>query len=213
MTEDKNNNDKSKNFLIDEDEKDVQKRIDLNKNHNSSENVKNPWLEKVKEEEEEEENNHNNSTNNNLKNNNSSYKNFFILIIIIVIGIGIYIYNSNDNISNTNKISNLNNSSEFNYNLEILFPNIDYELEFKWNNNIYEANLFNLTNNKVIKEIEFHYKSGVCEETKNNEDNWYYEKFNIFLGPNKSKILKIKHAKTKVSVYEDWCIGELVGSN
>ena len=209
MTEHKNNNDKLKDFLIDEDEKDVQKRIDLNDNDNSSQNVQNPWVEEIKEEEE----NHKNSTNNNLKNKNSSYKNFFILIIIIVIGFGIYIYNSNNNISNTNKISNLNNSSEFNYDLEILFRDIDYELTYSWNNNIYLANLINITNNKVIKEVEFHYKSGVCEETKNNEDNWYYEKFNIFLGPNKSKIIKIKNAKDKVSVYDDWCIGELVGSN
>ena len=139
-----------------------------------------------------------------------------IIGVILAIIFGLYILNSQDTSSSSDK--SLLKSKEpllLSNNLQYLLRDIDYELKFiEWKSNDYIMLLTNLTNDKIIKEIIFAYKTGTCEEAEKNEKNWAYEKLNTFIGPNSLQRIKAKKIVSNgIDVYSAWCIREELGGN
>ena len=196
-------------FLVEEDPAEVQKRIDDTENEQNTNEAESPWNTENKQKEKQ-------KTTTSQKNKTSASKSYFFLIIIILaIILGLYIYNLKDTFSSSDK--SLLKSKEIlllSNNMEYLLKDIDYELQFtEWQSDDYIMSITNLTSDKIIKEILFSYKSGTCEEAEKNENNWFYEKLNTFIGPNTSQRIKAKKIASSIDVYSVWCIREELGGN
>jgi len=177
MTKDKENkNDSLKDFIVDENIDEVEKRLDNREKNNEFNDSKDPWNEK-KEENKRDDKDFSKKENSNSK-NNSATKNYVILLIIIFSLVGVFFYLEN------------NNSSEVKKNNEIITTNK------KTNDNQWITKKDNNKKNKQTDDNEWITKK---DNKQKNINNSY---FNL----NTATLKKIEYSAKWSEWYDDTVI-------